>query len=1337
MQLQAGDFPGTAIKLRASLGGRLPSDILHHPVHRSIMGFRHFAWISLLLTSTALAAQTPPTPLAPIDDGFTRVHEPGRCALKGSCGKKSFFGKPLPCPSNTQSEDPSDETREKLVGLCGAKWKEGPVCCTADQVDALKSNLKQADSIISSCPACLVNFHDLFCTFTCSPDQSLFVNVTEVQQSNSKQTAVKELKYLISEKYGQGFFDSCKDVKFGATNGYAMDFIGGGAKDKNAFLKFLGDQKTLGSPFQLDFPITAGNETEGMEAMHNTPKKCNDPDPQYRCACVDCPDSCTQLPAITENKECHVGALPCLSFTSIFLYSTFLLLAFAGGVFHVLQRRQEQSRQERVRLLQDAMVSDSEEDEGYVARNAGSFERPVRQYRLNAIFDRAFSKLGRFCATYPAVTILASLAVIFFMSLGWFRLSLETSPERLWVSPTSEAAKEKAFFDKQFGPFFRAEQVFLVNDSSTGSPAGPVLSHDTLSWWFEVEKRIRRLKSVDHGLTLEDVCFKPTGDACVVQSIAGYFDQKPDLKGDEWKDYLRDCTAQPVNCLPNFQQPLRKELLLGGWEDSGDVIDANAMIVTWVVNNYAEGTVEEEKAMDWEESLKNLLLNSVQLEAADRGLRLSFNTEISLEQELNKSSNQDAKIVVISYFIMFLYASLALGSSAAFSLSTLISNPSTALVRSKFGLGVIGIGIVLLSVSASVGFFAALGIKVTLIIAEVIPFLVLAVGVDNIFLLVHEFDRVNHSHPDVAIETRVAKALGRMGPSILLSAVTETVTFALGAFVGMPAVRNFAIYAAGAVFVNAVLQVTLLISVLALDQKRVESRRLDCFPCVKAKSAKIGNGHVEYAGRGADTETLLQRFIRRSYAPWLLSKKVKAVVLTVFLGFFAAGVALLPELELGLDQRIAIPSDSYLIPYFNDLYDYFDAGPPVYFVSRNSNSTQRKHQQELCGRFTTCSSWSVANVLEGERKRSDVSYIAEPSASWIDDFLMWLNPLNDQCCIENGKVCFEDRNPPWDITLAGMPEGHEFMHYLSKWIESPTTEDCPSGGKAPYSNALSLNPSQDTVTASHFRTSHTPLKSQQDFITAYASARRIASEINAHTSLSIFPYSKFYIFFDQYATIVRLTSTLLSLSLLLILAFTTLILGSFRTALVLSVTVGMTLICILGTLVLFRVSLNAVSLVNLIICTGIAVEFCAHIARAFTFPSAALLPRAEAKFRSGNGGGSNGNRDARAWTALVAVGGSVFSGITVTKLLGVATLAFTRSKIFEVYYFRMWVALVLWAALHALVFLPVALSVAGGRGYAELSAAEDDGGGAGAEEDLASRRYRALMPEDEEDSDED
>jgi len=1106
--------------------------------------------------------------------------------------------------------------------------------------------------------------------------------VTEIGQSTSRKAVVTELDNLWSDEYGSAFYDSCKEVKFGG--GKAMGFLAPGAKNYTGFLKSLGEKKALGSPFQINFPRPAGREVDGMKAADPPTKACNDSDEAFRCTCVDCPAVCPQLPEIKEQNYCHVGALPCLSFGSILVYSTFVLLLVTALVGHVAYRKHAQRQSERLQLLQDAAPSD-DEDEGDLVQNAGVLDRPRRQYRLNDLCDKAFSKLGGVCARFPLMTIGISVAIVVFLSLGWINFAVETDPVRLWVSPTSAAAEEKDFFDSNFGPFYRAEQAFLANDTQSYGP-GPVLSYETLLWWFDVENRVANVLSADGKTTLADVCFKPTGDACVVQSLTGYFNELP-ISSSNWERHLRKCTESPGDseCRPAFQQPLDKDIVLGGWESTGDVLDSQAMVVTWVIDNHPKGSELEKGAMDWEQSLKDLLAN-VSMEAKQRGLRLSFSTEISLEEELNQSTNTDAKIVVISYIIMFIYASIALGS-ANLSLNSLMNNPGNAVVQSKFSLGVSGIIIVLMSVSASVGLFSALGIKVTLIIAEVIPFLVLAVGVDNIFLIVHEFERVNQHHPDEEIDSRAAKALGKMGPSILLSASTETIAIALGVFVGMPAVKNFAAYAAGAVLINALLQVTMFVSVLALNQRRVESNRVDCVPFIKLNRADGTRSHGG-ASYGSDEESSLQKFIRKVYGPTLLNRKVKVGIIVIFLGFFAAAIALIPEVALGLDQRIALPRDSYLIDYFNDLDKYFNTGPPVYFVTRDVNATEHKHQKELCARFSACESFSMTNVLEQESKRPELSYISGSTASWIDDFLNWLNPSLD-CCFEHGRHCFEDRSPPWNITLYGMPEGDEFIYYLKKWKHAPTDADCPLGGKAPYSTALVIDSNHTTTPATHFRTSHTPLRSQSDFISAYASARRIAKDISTDQGISVFPYSKFYIFFDQYASIIDLTATLLSCALILILIISSILLGSLATGAVVTLTVVMIVVDIIGTMALAHVSLNAVSLVNLIICVGIGVEFCAHIARAFMFPSRGLLEKAKTRFRG---------RDARAWGALVNVGGSVFSGITVTKLLGVSVLAFTRSKIFEIYYFRVWLALVGWAATHALIFLPVALSLLGGEG---------------------------------------
>ncbi|KAI0129523.1 sterol-sensing domain of SREBP cleavage-activation-domain-containing protein [Xylariales sp. AK1849] len=1250
-------------------------------------------------------------------ESLTPKHEAGRCAVRGHCGKKSFFGKELPCLDNGLATTPDDDFAEEIEALCGPKWKGSKVCCNREQLDSLKSSMSTPNQIIGSCPACKDNFYNLFCTFTCSPDQSLFINVTKIQEKSGK-TQVTELDHLISKDYGTGFYDSCKDVKFGPSNSKAIDFIGGGAQNYTQMLKFLGDEKAIGSPFQMNFP--PGYSEPDMTPQEMKPKKCNDEDPAFRCSCVDCPAICPELPAVQRNGSCKVGVLPCLSFASIFTYSVLLFSLVLAIVGHVAWRRHAQRRSERLHLLQGAEPSD-DEDEGDLVRNGAMLDRPQRYYKINTWCDTAFSKLGHLCARFPAITIFVSLLVVIVLSVGWVKFDVEREPAKLWVSPQSAAAEEKAFFDDNFGPFYRAEKIFLVNDTDTSGPR-PVLNADVIKWWMDVEKSVKQLKSPSFGATLQDVCFKPTGSACVVQSVAAYWDNLYWDK-DSWKEDLIECARSPVGCRPDFGQPIEPNMVLGGYKSLDDVADAPAMTATWVVNNYGEGTSEVARAKDWELALKDRLLDA-QKEAADRfGLRLSFSTEISLEQELNKSTNSDAMIVVISYIVMFLYASLALGSTSM-TFRELIRNPAVCLVQSKFTLGFVGILIVLMSITSSIGLFSWAGIKATLIIAEVIPFIVLAVGVDNIFLIVHEFERVNLSHPDAMVEERIARAVGRMGPSILFSAITETVSFALGAFVGMPAVRNFAVYAAGAVFINALLQMTLFISILSYNQMRTEDHRADCIPCIQVKAARIqlnGSGHAGARPYDVPEESLLQQFIRKHYAPALLGRKVKVLVIVIFTGLLAAGIALIPKVKLGLDQRVALPDDSYLIDYFNDMYRYLDTGPPVYFVTKGLNATQRPHQREICSRFTSCEELSLTNVLEQERKRPEVSFISTPTASWIDDFFLWLNPDYDTCCTEGREACFAGRDPAWNITLSGMPEGEEFVHYLKRFLASPTDEDCPLGGQASYSQAVVIDNEKNTIRASNFRTMHKPLRSQDDFIDAYAAARRIANDVTANTGVEVFPYSVFYIFFDQYAGIVNLSVTLLGSAIAVIFLVSSILLGSLLTALVVTVTVVMTVVDIIGAMAVFDVSLNAVSLVNLIICVGIAVEFCAHIARAFMFPSGSVMERAKNRFRG---------RDARAWTALVNVGGSVFSGITITKLLGVIVLAFTRSKIFEIYYFRVWLALVVFAATHALIFLPVLLSLVGGEGYVDP---ESEGG---LVEDLANRRYRALVPDDASDSDE-
>lgn len=64
---------------------------------------------------------------------------------------------------------------------------------------------------------------------------------------------------------------------------------------------------------------------------------------------------------------------------------------------------------------------------------------------------------------------------------------------------------------------------------------------------------------------------------------------------------------------------------------------------------------------------------------------------------------------------------------------------------------------------------------------------------------------------DVPVPQRLGEALAEAGPSITLAAAAETLAFALGGLTSMPAVRNFALCAALAIFLDFLLQVCIVL----------------------------------------------------------------------------------------------------------------------------------------------------------------------------------------------------------------------------------------------------------------------------------------------------------------------------------------------------------------------------------------------------------------------------------------------------------------------------------------------------------------------------------------------
>ena len=139
---------------------------------------------------------------------------------------------------------------------------------------------------------------------------------------------------------------------------------------------------------------------------------------------------------------------------------------------------------------------------------------------------------------------------------------------------------------------------------------------------------------------------------------------------------------------------------------------------------------------------------------------------------------------------MFIYVSIAIGFF-----------PSS--VYNRFILGFAGIFVVLASLIIAIGISFYMNVPLTMISAEVVPFLVLAIGVDNMFLI-SRAERIVPAHV-TEMELRIAYAMKEIGPSIFAAAFCESLAFFIGMLTDVPALWSFCLVAGFAVIADFIL----------------------------------------------------------------------------------------------------------------------------------------------------------------------------------------------------------------------------------------------------------------------------------------------------------------------------------------------------------------------------------------------------------------------------------------------------------------------------------------------------------------------------------------------------
>jgi Niemann-Pick C1 protein len=278
---------------------------------------------------------------------------------------------------------------------------------------------------------------------------------------------------------------------------------------------------------------------------------------------------------------------------------------------------------------------------------------------------------------------------------------------------------------------------------------------------------------------------------------------------------------------------------------------------------------------------------------------------------------------------------------------------------------------------------------------------VLAVGVDNIFIMVQTHQRET-KRPTETQHEFIGRVLGKVGPSILLTSVSESCCFFLGGLSDMPAVKAFALYAGMALFIDFLLQITCFVSLLALDARRQAENRFDIFCFMRGSKKDIPTS--------TNKEGVLYKFFKAIYVPFLMKKPVRVSVMVIFFGWLCTSIAVAPRIDIGLNQELSMPHDSFVLKYFKYLQLYLNIGPPMYFVVKNGlNYSNVMDQNLICG-GQYCNIDSLSTQIYIASKTERATYISRPASSWLDDYIDW--SAEPGCCKttkKNDTFCPHDR----------------------------------------------------------------------------------------------------------------------------------------------------------------------------------------------------------------------------------------------------------------------------------------------------------------------------------------
>ncbi|XP_030623447.1 patched domain-containing protein 3-like [Chanos chanos] len=558
-------------------------------------------------------------------------------------------------------------------------------------------------------------------------------------------------------------------------------------------------------------------------------------------------------------------------------------------------------------------------------------------------------------------------------------------------------------------------------------------------------------------------------------------------------------------------------------------------------------------------------------------------------------------------------------------------------VRNKVWAATFGVLSAGLAVLSSFGLILFCGMPFAMTVATA-PFLILGIGVDDMFIMISCWQKTQVSDK---VEERLADTYKEAGVSITITTLTDVLAFYIGLMTPFRSVQSFCLYTGTAILFCYIYNITFFGAFLALNGRREESNRhwLTCMKVDEPKekhsqSTDDSKTNVCCVGGAFDRNTGTEEEMPFNR----FFKKYYGPFLTnswtkVFVILLYLGY--LAASIYGCFQMQEGIDLKNLAPDGSYVASYYD-NEDKYFSEYGPNVM-------LVIKDQTFQYWNESAQSSLDTCLQEFHNLSMASK---DEHVFWLNFY-----LEYGN-----RNK------LNLDNESDFKRNLSSFLKtSGFSQDVNFTNNEIYASRTFIQ----TVNIS-------TAVDEESMLNAFRDTAQNCGK--SQNPIDLLVYHPAFIYYDQYAVIVSNTIQNIVVATLAMLIISLLLIPHPLCSLWVTFAIASVIVGVAGFMALWDVNLDSISMINLVICIGFSVDFSAHISYAFV---SSEEPSANKK----------------AIDALYHLGYPIIQG-AISTIAGVVVLSAAQSYIFRTF-FKIMFLVILFGAVHGIMFIPVFLTFFG------------------------------------------